>query len=347
MHMGKYSLEHFEKYPTARLRPVENEAAARGPEDFRFQTVRLSLEEAYSLPSSPVFLIIIIERKNDLGMAWVESSLQALAARLYRNEQVLGVTLDARMEAPAAQRLWETAARAFAPKRYYVPVTDGAQMDYMLKRGLMRGLYVRVDGSVYDVCEAFAENLAQRLYKQMPVLVSFAGMGEARFAVGWHAQAVENATAEAGWAIALRRLMLPTAISAGGYAPLRFWWTNRGPALCHEKLETRLRLAANGIAAPIPLSDRPACIPLGDRVDNEIARVPQVAPGVYRLEFGLFLETGKALRLAHAGATEDGYYCAGEVTVDTVPRPEYETIWEDYFPDGYYPLEDPPVPGTR
>ena len=32
--------------------------------------------------------------------------------------------------------------------------------------------------------------------------------------------------------------------------------------------------------------------------------------------------------------------------VDDIPRPEYEHIWDDYYADGYYPLVDPPVPGT-
>lgn len=343
--MGKYSLESFEKYKALRMRPQENEEAAHTPDSRRFQTIRLTLFRDAPALTGPSLLIVSVPDACGERMVETESGLCALASKLYRDPRVLGVTLECGLDEMKKRRLWEIAAEAFAPKRYYVPVADGAQLDYMLKRGMARGLYV--SGEVYDACEAFAQNNAQQLYKQMPVLVSLPkdGAKYARFAEGWHAQAVENAEANAGWSIALRRLMTPKAITAGGFAPLRFWWTNRGPAYCHEATQVKLRLVGGSTAAEMALSDRPAFIHLADRVHNEIVRVPQISPGVYRLEFGVFTLEGESLHLAHDGRTEDGTYCAGEIAVDDVPRPEFEHIWDDYFPDGYYPLEDPKVPG--
>lgn len=344
--MGKYSLESFEKYKVLRMRPDENEAAAHTPDSRRFQTVRMTLFGEIPALTGPSLLIVDVPDACGERMAETESGLCALACALRCSDHLLGVTLSCSLGEMKKRRLWEMAATAFAPKRYYVPVTDGPQLDYMLKHGMARGLYV--SGGIYDACEAFAQNNAQQLYKQMPVLVSLpeGGAAYAKYAEGWHAQAVENADANAGWCIALRRLMAPKAITAGGFAPLRFWWTNRGPAYCHEATQVRLRLAGEGTAAEMALSDRQEFIQLADRVHNEIVRVPQIRPGTYRLEFGVFTLEGRPLLLAHDAATADGYYCAGEITVDDVPRPEFEHIWDDYFPDGYYPLEDPKVPGT-
>ena len=41
----------------------------------------------------------------------------------------LGVTLSSDAPAVSLRRLWEAAAQAFSSKRYYVPVTDGEQLE--------------------------------------------------------------------------------------------------------------------------------------------------------------------------------------------------------------------------
>ena len=127
---------------------------------------------------------------------------------------------------------------------------------------------------------------------------------------------------------------------------MRFWWTNRGPAYVHEKTYVRLRLRHGEEIVMLPLADAPEQIPLGDRVYNEIVRIPDLAPDTYAMEYGLFSAEGDSLLLCHTGRTDDGYYPAGMLCVDDLPRPEYEHIWDDYYADGYYPLVDPPVPGT-
>ena len=62
--------------------------------------------------------------------------------------------------------------------------------------------------------------------------------------------------------------------------------------------------------------------------------------------YGLFLENGTPVTLSNANAVRDGYYEGDVINIDHVPRPEMETIWDTYSPDGYYPLEDPKVPGV-
>jgi hypothetical protein len=343
--MGKYSLEAYERYQMVKCRPLQKKEAVQGAGISTFATVEIALGGEQPNLQGKTLLKVSVPDVALNAMAETEIHLRALAARYYRDPWVLGVTLVACGHEAMQRRLWETAAEAFAPKRYYVPVEDGAQLDYALKHGFAKGLLVTVGDNVYDACEAFAENNAQQLYKQMPVLVSIPkGQDVKQYVQGWHAMAVEGIEAPAGFCIALRRLNYPKALSSGGFAPMRFWWANKGPSYCHEKTEVRLRIEKDRQYTPIALGDHADMFHLADRVHNEIVRLPQAAPGVYRLEYALFTEDGEALVLAHDGRTADGYYYAGELTLDDTPRPEYETIWDDYFADGYYPLEDPKEP---
>ena len=344
--MGKYSIEaYYENYKMIRCRPEELLEPMEGAGISTFETVEIAAGSEMPQLKCRTLLKIAVGAGEDLLLA--EANVRRAAARYYRDPMVIGVMLEAALGTPAKHRLWEAAAEAFAPKRFYVPVQDGGQLDYALKHGLAGGLYVRVGENPYDVCEAFADHGAQRLYRQMPVLVSFEKetADSARYAAQWHAAAVEGAKAISGWRIALRRMTCPKHLSSGGYAPMRFWWTNAGPSYCHEKTQLRLLLQRDGRRIPVENSDKPAYIHLADRVHNEILRLPEVEPGAYTLLYGLFTQEGEALVLAHEGRDHEGYYAAGVLDIDDTPRPEYETIWDGFAPDGYYPLEDPKEPG--
>jgi len=344
--MGKYSLESFERYPMLRCRPKEIREAIAGAGKRAFETVRVQPGGEMPKLRMNTLLEISVSRESCGQMDVTESRLAGLAARYGDDPFVLGITLTSDASLTDRRWLWEIAARAFAPKRFFVPVTDGEQLRFAMGRGFAGGLLADVTDHPYDVCEAFARHHAQQLYRQMPVLVRFASADEklAQYAKQWHAAAVEGLDAPAGWRIALRRITLPKALSCGGYAPMRFWLTNRGPSFCHDKAHLALRLKKDGRYTQVSVHDVPAAIALADRVHNEIVRLPAVAPGEYALEFALLTERGEALVLANEGRTADGYYPACSLTLDGEPRPEYETIWDDFFPDGYYPLEDPKEP---
>lgn len=347
--MGKYSLDGYERYPVIRCRPQETGEPVEGAGIRRFQTVRLRLGQLPEL-TQKTLLLLSVGQEETAHMAEAESALRSLAAAYCRHPLVLGVTVETAGSGAAKRRLWETAAEAFAPRRLIIPIQDGEQLDYALKHGFAGGILARIGKNPYDTCEAFAEQQAQQLFKRMPVLVSAEGCAPpaaAAFARQWHAAATENIPdALAGWRIALRRLVYPRALSSGGFAPLQFWWTNQGPSFFHGPAEVRLRMVGEKGAYPIALQDKPGRIPLADRVHNEIVRLPETPVGDYRLEYGIFDGEGNALTLCHHGRTADGYYPADVMHIDDTPRPEYQHIWDDYSPDGYYPLEDPKVPGT-
>jgi len=329
-----------------RCRPKEIREDIPGAGISMFETVRVHLQGDMPKLRMNTLLEVSVSREDCGRMEQTESRLAKLAAMVGNDPLVMGVSINSDGSLPDQRWLFTIAARAFAPKRLFVPVTDGKQLSFALGRGFALGLLADVKDHPYDVCEAFAQHHAQQLYRRMPVLVRFAraDKGLAPYARQWHAAAVEGLDATAGWRIALRRITCPARLSSGGFAPMRFWLTNRGPAYCHEIVHLALRLTKDGRHTPIDVHDTPSVIALADRVHNEIVKLPAVEAGEYALEFALMTDRGKALVLANEGRTADGYYPACRLRIDNEPRPEYEKAWDDFFPDGYYPLEDPAQP---
>lgn len=344
--MGKYSLENYERYRMIKCRPEEDRTDRPGAGICTFRTVTVLPEERPELTENTLLKVKVTNRGETF--AETEAAIRKLASRFYQDPAVVGVTPETDLEGDRKFRLLETMAEAFSPKRCFVPVSDGELLDYAIKHGIAGGLLIQVSKDPYDCCEAMAENNAQRLYRQMPVFVSFEGAGETsdQYALQWHASAVENSSATAGYRIALRRLNYPEILSSGGFAPMQFWWTNRGPAFCHEKTKVMLRLTQDGkTVTAFETGEEIERIHLADRVYNRIIRLPEIPAGAYALEYGVFDMNGEPLVMANKGAVSDGYYYAGEIRIDTVARPEYEHIWDGYDMDGYYPLEDPAQPG--
>lgn len=344
--MGKYSLENYERYKMTKCRPEEDTTDRPGAGISTFRTVTVLPEERPELIEITLLKVKVTNRRETF--AETEATIRKLASRYYQDPLVAGVMPETDLEGDRKHRLLETVAEAFAPKRCFIPVCDGDMLDYALKHGIAGGLLIEVGEDPYDCCEIVAENNAQRLYRQLPVFVSFKKADEKmdQYALQWHASAVENSSSVAGYRIALRRLNYPERLSSGGFAPMQFWWTNRGPAFCHEKTKVMLRLAQNAkTVTTFETGEELERIHLADRVYNRIICLPEVPAGEYDLEYGVFDMNGRPLVMANKDAVSDGYYYAGKLCIDTIARPEYEHIWDGYDMDGYYPLEDPAQPG--
>lgn len=341
--MGKYSIENYEKYKMIKCRPAEDRTPVPEAGYSYFTTVEIRQEERPVLTGKTLLRLHVSANGK---RAETEAAVRRLASRYYTDPAVVGVTVA--VDGPGRERMWETAAEAFAPKRFIVPVTDGEMLDYALKHGFFGGLFAEVLGDPLNICEAFAKHHAQRLFERYPVFVRFADpeTADGRYALQWHASAVEGVQELAGARIALRRLNYPKALTSGGFAPMQFWWTNRGPAPFYDRTEVKIRLLQGGkpVAVILP-GDKPDMIPIGDRVFNRVILMPALPEGQYRLQFGLFRENGSPIRLANTNPSGEGYYDGDVLNIDHIPRPELEHIWETYRPDGYYPLEDPAQPG--
>ena len=329
--MGKYSIENYEKYKMIKCRPEEDRTPSPGAGFSFFSTLEIAPDERPELTETTLLRVHVRPGRD---AALTEAELSSLASRYCRDPAVIGVTPAA--GGSSCRRVWETLAESFSPRRFFVPVSDGEMLDYALKQGFLGGLLAEVGNNPLDACEAFAANGAQRLFERVPVLVRFTRpeKADSRYALQWHANAVEGVKERAGPRIALRRLNYPKAL------------TNRGPSPLYDRTEVRLRIVRGSqtVAEVLP-GDNPERIHLGDRVFNRILRLPEIPEGQYRLEFGLFLEDGTPVRLANANPTGEGYYDGDVIHIDRIPRHEFETIWENYRPDGYYPLEDPKLPG--
>lgn len=207
-----------------------------------------------------------------------------------------------------------------------------------------------IDLREQDLLEA-AERLArlglQRHWQRAPVCALLKGEPDPETRRALHRWHVRAADREAGLGLDIRprRVSCPRTVSAGGALPLRLWLTSTGSSPLYEPARLHLRLRGAAAEAMVPL-DHPAALlrRLGDLVHNQILSLPPLPPGIYEAALALLRADGQPVHLNALGAEPGGYLPLGRLALDDRPRPEYFHIWDDYYPEGYYPLEDPKEP---
>ena len=125
--------------------------------------------------------------------------------------------------------------------------------------------------------------------------------------------------------------------------PLRFWFVNTGTSPCYDQLKLKVKLSIEKQQWIIDLAIKGSHWMLGEIVENKIAVLPDLKPGNYTVSIGLFSKNQPIL-LDIDASLQDGFYQVGQVDVDTQNRDELFHIWDTYYPEGYYPLEDPKAP---
>lgn len=367
--MGRYSLENFERYRAVKLRP-----ARRFTDERRlcFGTCRLHmlawhqmeprrgdfvLEGLAPAPEGARRAVLVLDdTPPDWARGMACAGFAALVRRVGKALDGSGLTavLVRADQAGAFEReaLLDAYADAFVATPLLLPLHAQAQIAYYRRRGTPFGVLVDARQPVLDLCEGFARLGLQRVWETSPVLIAHAQAAPDARALAdqarrWHALAAD-APLGLGWSLELRRLTYPQQLSAGGAMPLRFWWANTGSAALYDRLEVRLRLTGGGHQAQLHVQDALQNWLPGDIVHNQIIRLPEeLPPGDYRLEVGMFDGRGLALPLNLDTPVRDGWYEVGLAVLDAISRPELYTIWNDYYPDGYYPLEDPKQPGEE
>ena len=83
---------------------------------------------------------------------------------------------------------------------------------------------------------------------------------------------------------------------------------------------------------------------IGDITHNEILPLPDMKNGIYHLSVGMFLSDGTPLSLDLKAKEKRGYYELGIIEVNSSLSDDFLHAWDDFYPEGYYPLEDPQVP---
>jgi hypothetical protein len=83
---------------------------------------------------------------------------------------------------------------------------------------------------------------------------------------------------------------------------------------------------------------------VGDITHNEILPLPEMKNGIYLISVGMFLCDGTAIHLDLQAKEKQGYYELGKIEVTNNLSDDLLHAWDDFYPEGYYPLEDPQVP---
>lgn len=344
--MGKYSLDAFEVHPLVKLRPSVSE-----PEHSCYRLLELSrweLEPESGMRQPPE----IGEGRVLLRLHWdVEDDISNVCGFIRRmgscyagGKDFAGVVVTpGAFRGSALEQLVHAYRQGF--ESTFLLVQPGTEvMDVCRREGIPMGLWLPLAEGILNLRRSIAKSYLSRNWESFPVYIYSDGdLSAQELDAGrrWHCSGA-NVRAPLGPHITLRRMMFPCDLTSGGIMPLRLWWQNIGTAPVYEEVRVRLVLQneKEQYAVILPGTMKPG---LGDTTFNETVLLPRVPCGTYSLWAGLETDKGN-LPLAMDTPMENGLYRIGEITLDDVQRPYLETMWEDQYADGYYPLEDPAQP---
>lgn len=360
--MGKYSLENFEKYKTYKIRP---QPLKTHPGNFgRGKVSFLTISWAELEPERGCFDLLPIESKlteihnpvlviEPSPPRWASESVSAFYAGMIRkvgsvydgDARLLGVAVRTLKNSPEELDAYRA---AFPATELFCYLKSREDIRYYKNQSAEFGLIIQCNGENRVECgELMAKQNLQTVWKRNPVLIELPDEMAASVmenAAGfWHA-ALSNQEMDIGFNFSLRRLTYPKTVSAGGALPLRFWFVNTGTAPCYQKFQLKLKLSGDRQNYEIPLKAQTGQWEIGDIVHNEIVKLPETVLGRYQVSVGLFYENGNPVSLDITNSSTSGFYEVGTIEVDSQQRDDLFHIWETYYPEGYYPLEDPQAP---
>ncbi len=360
--MGKYALENYEKLKTYKIRPQPLPEAPENKGRGQFHMITLTwrelepargeyhLSELHRLIADTSNPILRIEKDipswvTEQASECFASFIRKIASSLRGNHNLEGIIIST-MEACSHE--WEAYIDAFGDQILFADIYDLELIQYLTVHNIDFGLLVKCsEANWISCCEKFAEHHLQELWEKRPVLLqiedSSCGPHIARQALAWHAS-MANVPMDFGFSITLRRMTYPKQVSSKGALPIRFWFVNTGSAPCYRDFKVWIRLQEGANRYDIPLQVNSKDWFLGDITYNEIVKLPEMLPGNYKVSLGIFFEDQSPMQLNINCIMKEGYYELGNIVVDMVSREEYFKIWDDYYPEGYYPLEDPQIP---
>ncbi len=362
--MGKYSLENYYPYEIDQIRPrpLPDMAASKLRQTYQLLTFtweelepergRFCLEhmtERLRLAKNPILKIT----KNIPAWLTSQTLAQEGFAHLLRKagsvisqlNQVLGVMITSSED---DIREIDAYVDAFEPMSLLVPLEEEELITYLSEKKIAFGLVIHCsEDNWIDCCEHMAKLGIQNIWEQRPVVLEIEdrepGINIRRESLRWHAS-FANLPMEIGYRFSLRRLTYPKKIMGCGGLPLRFWFVNTGSSPCYQEFSLKLRLSKGKTALEFLLNiDSGKWVP-GDIVYNEIVPLPELADGIYQISVGLVGSDGSWIQLAIDAKQESGFYVMGCIEVDSKLENNLLHAWDNFYPDGYYPLEDPQAP---
>lgn len=357
-----FALDQYEAYQTIMARPQVVEGDWRHdsfqsiklkwrdlePERSHYQLDRI---EANIAKAQQPYIVLMIE--PDLPN-WIASERKSeqYAALIRKVGSVFGS--DTRMFAVVATMLedtieeWEAYIDSFQAPYLLADVRNAAFIRYLRAQQHAFGLWLTAEESNWlEYSEQIAKLRLGSIWKQQPVLLAVPdlklGEGLRNEARRWHV-ALSNIAGPFGARLALRRVAFPVVAYTGKHFPLRLWFVNDGTCKFYRPFKLWLRLQNEQQQIELELGADTSTWLTGDLVHNEIVLLPDMPAGAYQLAIGVKYENGETLKLAIQGQGEDGFYEAGLTTMMCTDGDPYQEIWKSYYPEGYYPLEDPQVP---
>ena len=198
-----------------------------------------------------------------------------------------------------------------------------------------------------NTAQRMAENRMQRHWQRWPVYAWLSQPPDPQMEEelrNWHVQAA-NHPGGLGSDLRLKRVACPQTVSSGGALPLRLWFVNTGSSPLYGAHQVLLKLENSTASCSLVLKADPGLFnKMGDIVYNEIVQLPVLPEGDYMLLLGLRRENGHPFYLNIDTKAQDGLYALDLLRIDGIQHPELYTLWDSYYPEGYYPLEDPKEP---
>lgn len=359
--MGKYALENYSPYENYKIRPLPLRNAEANPGRGQYHLVELSWEElepcrgkydltplkaALSEVPNPILLL------KQAAPSWAKENGEECfahvirrAASVLKKEDVLGVVISTES---GSRIIWDAYLEAFTEIPLLADLEKEELLGYLKEREKPFGLLVNCgEDNWIECCERFAEYRLSNTWEQLPVFLHIKeetpGPNIRRESLRWHA-ALSNRAMDIGYDFTVRRLAYPKKAASKGALPVRFWLVNQGSSPCYLEYSFKLRLEREKERHEFTLKIDTGTWKQGDITHNEIIPLPVLPEGEYLVSSGVFFSGGSPMRLNLKGQEKDGFYRLGTLEVCQETAVDLAHAWDGFYPDGYYPLEDPKVP---
>lgn len=360
--MGNYSLENYEKYKAIKVRPYPLPRNDNHSRNGQFNYVSFSwkeleptrgeyrlekVKEAISTAINPILVLKpdvplwVNDHSNDCFAAFIRK----VGSYIDSDSRLAGVVMSTLAD---GKEEWNAYMDSFDALTLLADLHHYRLIQYLREHDRGFGLLVKCsEDNWIACCEAFAIQKLQQVWKSYPVVLdvtdNVCGPNSRREAYRWHAS-LSNLNIGLGHDLALRRLTYPETVSSHGSLPLRFWFVNTGSARIYREFTLWVKLVQGDTVYELPMHAATQSWLTGDLVHNEVIQLPNMRPGNYKLSLALLYRDRSYIHLNIKSNEQDGYYEAGTVKVEITSEDPLLNIWDRYYPEGYYPLEDPQVP---
>lgn len=346
--MGKYSIDAYEQYALTKLRPAVLAQSESCYRLLKLSQTQLEPESGNFLPAPEIEAgkwILELELDASCDAADACGFIRRMGSLCDGGKELTGVVMiSGKFSGSVLADLALAYIQGF--EACELLAAPGSEiMEVCRKLSAQPGLWIDLNEGILPQRRRIAENNLERVWREHPVYV-YAGHNlsaeELDAAKRWHASGVDI-PACVGAQMTLRRVMFPSELTSGGVMPVRVWWQNIGTAPLYHNAKIRMELGRGEERCAISILGEMNAPSLGDTTFNTTAILPSVPCGTYDLWIGLEM-CNNLMPLAIDVESVGGLYRIGEVNLDDVSRPYLDTMWEEQYADGYYPLEDPAQP---